>query len=201
MSKKKFLALIDKHFPIHNRYSKIFNRNSIKISYSCTPNMKSIITSHNKTLSEPNSSTTKPCNCRRQICPLNGECRTAAIVYKATAITNDENETMEYIGSTETEFKLRHANHKHSFNNILRRAATKLSQHVWNLKSEEKDVKINWEIQRKSRPYMCGARKCDLCTSEKYEILKSNPSKILNRRTEIANKCRHRTKFKLRNLK
>ena len=45
---KQFLTLIEKHFPRHSKYSKIFNRNSVKLSYSCTPNIKSIITSHNK---------------------------------------------------------------------------------------------------------------------------------------------------------
>ena len=133
--------------------------------------------------------------------PLNGECRTTAIVYKATAKTSEETDTKQYIGSTETEFKQRHANHKYSFNKIQQRSATKLSQYIWDLKNDEKNVEISWEIQCKSRPYKCGSRKCDLCTSEKFEILKSDPSKILNRRTEIANKCRHRSKFKLRNIK
>ena len=163
--------------------------------------MKSIISSHNKTLSEPNHEIAKPCNCRRQICPLEGECRTTAIVYKATATTADETETKEYIGSTETEFKLRLANHKHSFCNEQQRSATKLSQFVWLLKSENKPVEIHWKIQRKCRPYKCGSRKCDLCITEKYEILKSDPENTLNRRTEIAIKCRHRFKYKLRSLK
>ena len=34
---KTFLALIDKHFPKNERLSKIFNRNTIKVSYSCLP--------------------------------------------------------------------------------------------------------------------------------------------------------------------
>lgn len=163
--------------------------------------MKSIITSHNKSLCEPNPDSTKPCNCRQQICPLDGKCRTAAIVYRATATTDDGTEAVDYIGSTEAEFKLRLANHKYSFNKITQRSATKLSQHVWELKEEGRSIDIKWKIQRKSRPYQCGSRKCDLCTSEKYEILKSDPSSTLNRRTEIASKCMHRAKFKLRNLK
>ena len=198
---ENFLSLIDKHFPAHNRYRKIFNRNTIKISYSCTPNMKSIIASHNKGLIEPEHNEPPPCNCRRQVCPLEGKCRSNAIIYKATVTTNDESETKEYIGSTETEFKLRYSNHKYSFNNISRQTATKLSQYIWNLKTEEKDVNIKWEIKQQSRPYKCGTRKCDLCIAEKYEILKSDPSKTLNKRNEIANKCRHRSKFKLEQLK
>ena len=32
---KNFLNLINKHFPINNEYRKIFNHNTLKISYSC----------------------------------------------------------------------------------------------------------------------------------------------------------------------
>ena len=44
----KFLALVDKHFPKDHKLRKIFNRNSIKISYSCMTNTKQIIDNHNK---------------------------------------------------------------------------------------------------------------------------------------------------------
>ena len=47
---KRFLNLLDKHFPPNNQLHKIFNRNTVKVSYSCTPNMGSIIKSHNKKL-------------------------------------------------------------------------------------------------------------------------------------------------------
>ena len=43
-----FLKLLDKHFPRHHKLHKIFNRNTVKVSYSCTKNIKSIINSHNK---------------------------------------------------------------------------------------------------------------------------------------------------------
>ena len=45
---KAFFKLLQKHFlPTHAMYT-IFNKNKIKISYSCFPNMGSIISSHNK---------------------------------------------------------------------------------------------------------------------------------------------------------
>ena len=44
----KFLALVDKHFPKNHKLRKIFNRNTIKISYSCMNNTKQIIDNHNK---------------------------------------------------------------------------------------------------------------------------------------------------------
>ena len=38
-----FLNLLDKYFPQNPRLHKIFNRNSGKVSYSCTKSMKTII--------------------------------------------------------------------------------------------------------------------------------------------------------------
>ena len=43
-----FLNLVDKHFTKKNNLHKVFNRNNVKISYSCTENVSSIISSHNK---------------------------------------------------------------------------------------------------------------------------------------------------------
>ena len=45
---KCFLSLIDKHFPKSNPLHKIFNRNTLKLSYSCMGNIKTIISNHNK---------------------------------------------------------------------------------------------------------------------------------------------------------
>ena len=47
---KTFLTLIDKHFPKNKRLSKIFNRNTIKVSYSCLPNVKQTISINNDRL-------------------------------------------------------------------------------------------------------------------------------------------------------
>ena len=48
LPQKFFLSLIDKHFPPHHKLHKLFNRNNVKISYSCLPNIKSIINAHNR---------------------------------------------------------------------------------------------------------------------------------------------------------
>ena len=59
-SAKVFLRLIGKHFgnPSH-KLRKICNRSNLKISYSWMPNMKSIISNHNKRISEKNVATKK----------------------------------------------------------------------------------------------------------------------------------------------
>ena len=40
---KLFMKLIDKHFPRHHKFYNLFNRNNVKLSYSCMPSMKNII--------------------------------------------------------------------------------------------------------------------------------------------------------------
>ncbi len=49
---REFLQLIDKHFPPNNKLHKLFNRHTIRVSYSCSENMKSFINRHNKTILE-----------------------------------------------------------------------------------------------------------------------------------------------------
>ena len=177
---KEFINLIDKHFPAGSRYHKIFNRNTIKISYSCTSNMRTIISNHNKALLNKSVNVTaKSCNCR-DVCPLpdNGDCRRSAVVYKATVKSQDT--TKFYIGSAETEIKLRLANHKHSMNDVKLRNATRLSAYVHTLKETDRPYDIKWNIEAKSRPYSCGSRKCNLCLTEKLHILRSDPRSLIH---------------------
>ena len=44
---KSLLSLLDLHFPRKYIYSSIFNRNKIKVSYSCIQNIKSVINNYN----------------------------------------------------------------------------------------------------------------------------------------------------------
>ena len=48
----KFLQAIDDCFPSHHPLHKIFNRNTLKLSYSCMPmpNVKCVMSSHNKSI-------------------------------------------------------------------------------------------------------------------------------------------------------
>ena len=49
---KYFLRLTDKHVNGNNTLKNIFNRKTIKISYSCPNNLYKIISNHNKNLIE-----------------------------------------------------------------------------------------------------------------------------------------------------
>ena len=111
---KQFFNLISMHFPRGSKLAKIFNKNTIKLSYSCLPNMKNIINSHNRKILKKKNSLTKYCNCREKFkCPFNGECLSKGI-YKATIYC--KNGYKEYIGSTGVSFKSRYNQHMHSLN-------------------------------------------------------------------------------------
>ena len=68
---RKFLNIIDRCFPNEHPLHKIFNQHTLKLSYSCMPNMKSFISSHNKAvLSDYHQSQTqtsdKECNLQKK---------------------------------------------------------------------------------------------------------------------------------------
>ena len=90
---KIFLRLLDKHFPKHHKYYKLFNRNNVKISYSCMQNMASIIQKHNTNLlRDPVASTAKECSCRQKSnCPLAEKCLLECLVYHAQVDMSDIN--------------------------------------------------------------------------------------------------------------
>ena len=47
------IKLISKYFPPNHKFVKIFNKNAIKLSYSCIPNIRSKINGHNKKYCNP----------------------------------------------------------------------------------------------------------------------------------------------------
>ena len=118
---QKFLRLADRHFPKKKSKShKIFNRNTLKVSYSCKPNMSTLIKAHNnrmrrnETRQQAENNKGSECNCRnKENCPLDGKCQTRSIIYKATVVSGEEER--EYIGLTENAFKQRYANHMSTF--------------------------------------------------------------------------------------
>ena len=92
---KIFLQLLDKHFPKHHKYYKLFNRNNVKISYNCMQNMASVIQNHNTNLlKDLVASTTKKCSCRQKSnCPLAEKFLSECLVYHAQVDKSDINKT------------------------------------------------------------------------------------------------------------
>ena len=109
---KIFLQLIDTHFPPTHKLCKIFNCNTVKVSYSCTQNISHIIKGHNKKVTQIKRNHQLECNCRiKTECPLNGDCRKEDVIYKCTALTTFQPKKV-YLGLAEGEFKKqRYYNH------------------------------------------------------------------------------------------
>ena len=116
---QRFLRLLNKHIPKTSRLHIIFNRNSVKVCYSCMPNVKSIISNHNRRVLKSNTTSfnQKTCNCHvKNECPLLGKCLTKSLVYNAEITTTDTHESKNYVGVTAGPFKERFNNHKKSLN-------------------------------------------------------------------------------------
>ena len=188
---EEFLLLIDKHFPITNPLHKIFNRNTIKLSYSCSENMETIIQNHNrKILSEKTTTAKRLCNCRDpKTCPVENKCLEDNLIYKAT-VKDNETEA-EYIGCTTTTFKDRFANHKKSIKHERYQHDTALSTYIWT-NNLQNDPKITWKIVKKCHLYQPGQKTCQMCLLEKYYIIQGmKKNNSLNKKTDIGNKCVH----------
>ena len=197
---KIFLKLVRKHFPRHHKLPKIFNANTLKLSYCCMKNISNIIKQHNATVLATSTTPKRLCNCRnKDTCPLDGCCLKQCFIYKAEV--HVDNDYKIYYGAVEGDFKFRYNNHTNSFRNRYYEHATELSKHIWKLKDLEKTFVLKWSIAAYASPYRCGTRRCDLCITEKYIIARADQKRLLNKRTEFISKCRHRNKFLLRNVK
>ena len=202
---RKFLKLVDKCFPKKHKLRPLLNRNTVKVSYSCTPNIKNIISQHNKSVEkkiENQEPTPLNCNCRnRNKCPLDNQCRTKNIIYQATVTRRDNSKKETYIGLTSTEFKTRHSNHISSFKHERQKSDTNLSKYLWSLKEKRIQYTIRWKIIAKAKPYSPSSRTCNLCIKEKYYIICRPDMSSLNDRNELGKPCLHRKKHLLTNVK
>ena len=202
---RRFLCLVQKHFPRGSKLHKIFNYNTLKVSYSCMSNMRAVIRRHNNYIlskdNDLNSTDARTCNCRRKDqCPLDGLCLTQCIVYKATVHTADESEQKEYTGLTATTFKQRYSSHQQSLRHRDKQNSTALSKHVWSLKDAGKEYSIKWSVHRKAAAYSNKTKRCNLCLAEKLAIINADKARSLNKRSELVSKCRHENKYYLSNF-
>ena len=126
------------------------------------------------------------------------------LVYEAEVVTIEENSQLKkYLGQCATTFKVRYNNHKSECKVPSKRYATKMSGHVWNLKDKNINYNIKFKIKEQSRSYNPVSKRCLLCLTEKFQIMKAceiDPETYLNDRSEILCKCRHRNKFLLSNF-
>ena len=154
---KIFLGLLDENFPPGHPLHPLLNRNTVKLSYSCLPNIGSQVAKHNakilKTIETPEvRAPPKKCNCNKNTtCPLENDCTQAVnVIYHATVKTENSEET--YVGST-TDFKKRFYNYNCDFSKPSRRFNTTLSAHMWTLKESNKKSDLTRKIIGKAPPF------------------------------------------------
>ena len=213
----KFLALITKCFPKDGPLGKAFNRSNLKLSYSTCPNMRQIISAHNRKVlanikppipveEEPAPTT---CNCSKKKmeetggCPLQGKCLTTNVVYQAEVVetkVDGQEEVEKYVGCT-TDFKTRWRHHDKSFNNPDYKHETVLSTHIWDCKSRGSSYKVSWKILDRGQPFNPVTKICKLCVRERFYILRKPHLATLNHRQEVGTFCLHVRSSLLRNIK
>ena len=174
---KRFLALVTRQFPKKHILRQLFNRNALKISYSCTKNLRAIIQTHNQKILAQHKKKVeeKSCNCqksKKDKCPLRGQCVQKNVIYQATTA---ERTPKKYIGSTEL-FKKRYSEHKHSFRHEAYKNSTTLSHYILE-KQVGTEPTLKWEVLEHAHPYTKGSRSCGLCLAEKmYMMLLTIPA-------------------------
>ena len=134
---KKFLKSINCQFLKHHKLSKIFNENTIKLSYSCCRNIGSNIAFYNWRIIQTTSDN-HGCNCRnRAECPLDNKCLTTNIVFKAVVLASSKPDKKNF-GIAETSFKVCFRNHTREFRHKKYVNSSELSKYMWKLKDEKK---------------------------------------------------------------
>ena len=67
-------------------------------------------------------------------------------------------------------------------------------------RDQSKKYEIKWQKYPNFPSYSPEVEKCCLCMNEKVEIALHKGHHLLNKRNEIISRCRHRSKYKLKNL-
>ena len=121
----------------------------MKISYSCTGNIKTITTSQKaKVLFSKQSTEQRTCSCLNKVnYPLERKCLTTNTVHKAKVTSSNQNyQEKVYFSSCETTFKKRFLNHKQPFDLTEYKNETELSNEIWQIKNSGRHPKVKWEI-------------------------------------------------------
>ena len=63
----------------------------------------------------------------------------------------------------------------------MNRSATTLSQYIWKLKNNKVDFKIHWEIITRTQNKYSLKNGCNLCNTEKFEVLSVKKSESLTK--------------------
>ena len=153
--------MIDQQFRKSNKFHIIFNKNTVKISYSCTQRMPSIIKCHNQQFINKDVKELKPCNCKvKSECSLNCHCQvTEIIIYKSTKLSPEKPNKL-FLGTAKSDLKKRFYNHRKSFNDETSANDTIFSKCIWEIKKTSTlNPTLVWSIA-KLPPYSNISKKC-----------------------------------------
>ena len=193
---KVFLRLITTHFHKQHVLHKVFNRNTVKISYSCMRNISAVISSHNKSMMRKDATPVRECNCpNKDECPLDNKCLSSNIIYEAQVTSQPENVVKHYRGLCSTDFKARLAVHHQCMNHRRYAKGCELSKYVWELKDSNREYDIKWKLLKQVKGRKVGGV-CKLCTTEKLYIVE-HPNKDMLLNSNCIQKCRHEAKYML----
>ena len=197
-------CLVDKHFPKDHKLKKIFNRNTIKISYNCMNNTKQIIDSHNKriltaSILADDTAAAATINNKTQLptkerIPARRELPAAISNLPSHRHTqrqqHDRNLHRTHRKRLQNKIKkphriIPHAKHRNS---------TELSKHIWTLKDKNIEHFICWRILSSRSPYNSSSKRCNPCLKEKFLIICRPKLSTLNKCNERVSSSRHRNK-------
>ena len=185
---KVFLQLINRHFPKSHRLHKIFNRNTVKVTYSCMQNMSKTYKRHNSKI------TSTPCNqltlfnCQvKGECSMDGKCQTMDTVYNC-CVTSPSNKKSTLGWQKENGSKGIITIKSHSIiNNIHMRRHFKVIRETSNVTPN-----LKWSIVKYTTPYSNISKKCLFCFYEILVIIAyPRQRKLLNNRSELFCRCCH----------
>ena len=112
--------------------------------------------------------------------------------HQCETMNNDQFQILQFILLHKTFY-----NHNTSFRDVKYSTSTELSKKYWEIKNDGKSPNVSWQILKTVGKYKNGQRTCNLCLTEKLFIIKCRDKHLLNSRSEISSKCRHKRKFLL----
>ena len=132
------LVVLGKHFLPNSNLHKISNINTVNFSYSCIPNVGSIIKSYNKKLINAENKQTKDCNCKKR---KNARWKVNVDIYKCVVTATDHPQKV-YLGTAEGDFKQQCYSHKKSLRSRKYANQTSFSKCIWKIEVEHNTTQI-----------------------------------------------------------
>ena len=129
---------------------------------------------------------------------MDGQCNSMNNIYNVKIESNDK--VFNYVGMSAPPLRLRVATHAQSFKNNSNSNQTVLSTKVKELTQQNIEHQVKFYLVENTESYTPESKKCNLCLAESYQILYGNYENLLNGKSEVISKCRHRAKFKLGNV-